>query len=58
LTIYIIIMQNLHDDDPQINTSPYEDGWMIKVKPSSPGEADALLDAAKYTKHCEEEDAH
>ncbi|KAG0520354.1 hypothetical protein BDA96_08G066900 [Sorghum bicolor] len=41
-----------------INTSPYEDGWMIKVKPSSPGEADALLDAAKYTKHCEEEDAH
>ena len=51
-------MQNLHDDDPQINTSPYEDGWMIKVKPSSPGEADALLDAAKYTKHCEEEDAH
>ncbi|CAD6268165.1 unnamed protein product [Miscanthus lutarioriparius] len=41
-----------------INTSPYEDGWMIKVKPSSPGEADALLDAAKYTKHCQEEDAH
>ncbi|WVZ88754.1 hypothetical protein U9M48_035234 [Paspalum notatum var. saurae] len=41
-----------------INTSPYEDGWMIKVKPSSPGEADGLLDAAKYTKHCEEEDAH
>ncbi|XP_062200588.1 glycine cleavage system H protein, mitochondrial [Phragmites australis] len=41
-----------------INTSPYEDGWMIKVKPSSPAEADGLLDAAKYTKHCEEEDAH
>lgn len=39
-----------------INTSPYEDGWMIKVKPSGP--ADGLLDAAKYTKHCEEEDAH
>ncbi|KAL6641310.1 hypothetical protein ACP70R_019491 [Stipagrostis hirtigluma subsp. patula] len=41
-----------------INTSPYEDGWMIKVKPSSPAEVDSLLDAAKYTKHCEEEDAH
>uniref|UniRef100_A0ACD5TNA2 Uncharacterized protein n=1 Tax=Avena sativa TaxID=4498 RepID=A0ACD5TNA2_AVESA len=41
-----------------INTSPYEDGWMIKVKPSSPTELDALLDSAKYTKHCEEEDAH
>ncbi|CAL4896619.1 unnamed protein product [Urochloa decumbens] len=41
-----------------INSNPYEDGWMIKVKPSNPGEADGLLDAAKYTKHCEEEDAH
>uniref|UniRef100_A0A0E0M9Q4 Glycine cleavage system H protein n=1 Tax=Oryza punctata TaxID=4537 RepID=A0A0E0M9Q4_ORYPU len=41
-----------------INSSPYEDGWMIKVKPSSPSEMDALLDPAKYTKHCEEEDAH
>jgi glycine cleavage system H protein len=31
---------------------------MIKVKPSSPTELDGLLDSAKYTKHCEEEDAH
>jgi glycine cleavage system H protein len=31
---------------------------MIKVKPSSPGEVDGLLAVAKYTKHCEEEDAH
>ena len=41
-----------------INSGPYEDGWMIKVKPSSPSELGSLLDAAKYTKHCEEEDAH
>ena len=40
----------------QINSSPYEEGWMIKVKPSSP--AEGLLDAASYTKHCEQEDAH
>jgi glycine cleavage system H protein len=42
----------------QINSSPYEDGWMIKVKPSNSGDLDSLLDAATYTKHCEEEDAH
>ena len=42
----------------QINSSPYEEGWMIKVKPSSPAELEGLLDSAKYTKHCEEEDAH
>ncbi|KAL5225556.1 hypothetical protein ABZP36_012195 [Zizania latifolia] len=41
-----------------INESPYGDGWMIKVKPSNPSELDALLDAGKYTKHCEEEHAH
>ncbi|XP_078174662.1 glycine cleavage system H protein, mitochondrial-like [Carex rostrata] len=40
-----------------INSSPYEDGWMIKVKPSSPSDLDSLLDSSSYTKHCEEEDA-
>ncbi|KAJ9549700.1 hypothetical protein OSB04_022243 [Centaurea solstitialis] len=40
-----------------INTSPYEDGWMIKVKPSDPSELDALMGSKEYTKFCEEEDA-
>lgn len=41
----------------KINTSPYEDGWMIKVKPSNPEELGSLMDAKAYTKFCEEEDA-
>ncbi|KAL0441038.1 UNVERIFIED_CONTAM: Glycine cleavage system H protein 3, mitochondrial [Sesamum radiatum] len=40
-----------------INTSPYEDGWMIKVKPSNPSELESLMGAKEYTKFCEEEDA-
>ncbi|XP_019424562.1 PREDICTED: glycine cleavage system H protein, mitochondrial-like [Lupinus angustifolius] len=40
-----------------INTSPYEDGWLIKVKPSNPSELDSLLSPKEYTKHCDEEDA-
>ncbi|KAL6175969.1 hypothetical protein ACLB2K_052607 [Fragaria x ananassa] len=40
-----------------INTSPYEDGWMIKVKPSNPSDLESLLGAKEYTKFCEEEDA-
>ncbi|KAL6279718.1 hypothetical protein ACE6H2_016599 [Prunus campanulata] len=40
-----------------INSSPYEDGWMIKIKPSNPSEAESLLGAKEYTKFCEEEDA-
>ncbi|XXG77939.1 hypothetical protein AAC387_Pa08g1988 [Persea americana] len=40
-----------------INSSPYEEGWMIKVKPSSPSELEALMGSKEYTKFCEEEDA-
>ncbi|PQP95017.1 glycine cleavage system H protein mitochondrial [Prunus yedoensis var. nudiflora] len=40
-----------------INSSPYEDGWMIKIKPSNPSEVESLLGAKEYTKFCEEEDA-
>nr|P49359.1 RecName: Full=Glycine cleavage system H protein, mitochondrial; Flags: Precursor [Flaveria pringlei]CAA81075.1 H-protein [Flaveria pringlei]CAB16913.1 H-protein [Flaveria pringlei] len=40
-----------------INSSPYEDGWMIKVKPSNPSELDSLMGAKEYTKFCEEEDS-
>ncbi|CAN6547136.1 unnamed protein product [Malus baccata var. baccata] len=41
----------------EINSSPYEDGWMIKIKPSSPSELESLLGPKEYTKFCEEEDA-
>lgn len=36
-------------DSPElINSSPYEDGWLVKVKVSDPGEADGLLSADEY----------
>ncbi len=31
-----------------INSDPYGEGWLIKVKLSDPSEQDALLDAAGY----------
>jgi glycine cleavage system H protein len=31
-----------------INTDPYGEGWMVRVRLSDPGEADQLLDAAAY----------
>ncbi|KAG9452247.1 hypothetical protein H6P81_005151 [Aristolochia fimbriata] len=39
-----------------INSSPYEDGWMIKVKPSSPSELDSLMGSKEYAKFAEEDD--
>ena len=31
-----------------VNSDPYGDGWMIKIKLSDASESDALLDAAAY----------
>lgn len=31
-----------------LNQSPLEKGWLFKLKPSSPAEADALMDWAAY----------
>jgi len=31
-----------------LNRSPYEDGWMLKVRPAVPGDYGPLLDAAGY----------
>ena len=43
-------------DAPEIlNTSPYGDGWMIKIRMSDPGELDGLMDAAAYQAHLAEE---
>ena len=31
-----------------INSDPYNDGWLVKIKMSDPSELDALLDATAY----------
>src|SRR5262245_41036609 len=33
-----------------VNKSPYDDGWMLKLKPADAKAADALLDAVAYGK--------
>ncbi|KAL2548087.1 Glycine cleavage system H protein 3 [Forsythia ovata] len=51
------VNSKLNDTPGLINSSPYGEGWMIKVKPSNPSELDSLMGAKEYTKFCEEEDA-
>ena len=31
-----------------VNSDPYGEGWMIKLRPSDPAAVDGLLDAAQY----------
>ena len=40
----------LEDSPEKINEEPYGDGWLIKVKLTSPEEAEALLSAPEYQK--------
>ncbi|MBU6249549.1 MAG: glycine cleavage system protein GcvH [Cyanobacteria bacterium REEB417] len=32
----------------ELQNDPYGEGWLLLVRPSDPGEADALMDAAAY----------
>jgi len=41
----------LEDDPGLINTDPYGEGWMIKLKIADEGELDSLLGAAEYAAH-------
>lgn len=38
----------LGDNPEAVNTDPYGDGWMVKIKLSNPSEVSDLLDAAAY----------
>ena len=38
----------LTDEPEKVNKDPYGDGWMIKMKMSTPGEVDSLLTGAEY----------
>lgn len=42
------INDDLIDAPEIINTSPYEDGWMVKIRMANAGDADDLMDAEAY----------
>ncbi|MAP53927.1 glycine cleavage system protein GcvH [Altibacter sp.] len=40
--------ESLESEPEKVNSDPYGEGWMIKLKLSDPSEIDDLLDAAAY----------
>lgn len=40
--------EKLEENPGLVNTDPYGEGWIIKIKPSDKAELDDLLDAAAY----------
>ncbi len=43
----------LEDEPEKVNEAPFDEGWMIKFKPTDPSEYDALMDAAAYRAYTE-----
>lgn len=50
----IEVNKTLESSPETINASPFENGWVMKVKMSDAGEIGNLLDAAGYTKVTEQ----
>ena len=44
----VAINTNLEDAPESVNESPYEEGWMVKIKASDLSEIDGLMDADAY----------
>jgi len=42
------IAESEGDEPTLVNESPYEKGWIIKIKLADPSELDGLMDAAAY----------
>lgn len=50
------INEELPDTPELLNTSPYEDAWMIKIRPSDPSQLEDLMSAEEYQEFIEEQD--
>jgi glycine cleavage system H protein len=49
------VNEALGDTPELINSDPYGDGWLFRLRPEDPAEIDDLLDADGYTAFCEDE---
>ena len=48
------INEQLEDDPERVNSDPYGDAWLLKIKLSDTDELNHLLDADAYSVLCEE----
>ncbi len=46
------------DAPESVNSSPYDDAWLVKIKMSDPSQAEELMDSAAYEKFVESEGGH
>lgn len=45
----VVEVNPLLEDDPElVNTDPYGDGWIYKIRPANPADLDDLMNAEQY----------
>jgi glycine cleavage system H protein len=42
------VNESLQDEPEKVNTDPYGDGWMVRIRVSDQGAVDGMLSAAEY----------
>ena len=42
------VNESLNDDPENVNSNPYESGWMVKIELSANAQTDSLLDSKSY----------
>jgi glycine cleavage system H protein len=52
------VNEALSDNPALVNTDPWGDGWMIRIKVSDATEVDELMSAEEYDEYIEKESAH
>ncbi len=52
------VNEKLKDKPELVNTDPYGDGWMVRVKLSDATELDVLMGAEEYDEYVETESGH
>lgn len=49
----VAVNEDLNDSPETINSSPYDDGWIFKIRMSNEEELKELLGAEEYRENCE-----
>lgn len=49
------VNESVADDPEMLNDDPHGDGWLVKIRYSSAGDLDDLMDAEAYAAHVEGE---
>jgi len=49
----IAVNSTLEDSPEKVNESPFEEAWMIRIKPSNLAELESLMTAEEYAAYCD-----